>query len=222
MSKDDLIIDELVDSQVEALLEEDSYYQMYATPLKPANQVKEEHRKQLKELVSLNDMRSQLDKAQSLILSLMPHFVPPEEFSKIQNEIESAPEHFMQHLQAEGDAEKIFLLQTIFGFSNETLISIYKLAADLFQKGHFEDALAIFTFLSTMAPHVTSYWVAQGVCLQSLNRNEEAIVAFTAAKLLNPSDPVPLSHLIECYLSLKDHEKAKMEQEELKAIHKSL
>lgn len=218
MSKDDLIIDELVASQVESMLEDDYYYELHATPLKPGSRVKEEHRKQLKELLSLNDLRSQLDKAQSLILSQMPHFVPPEEFSKIQTEIQNAPEHFINYLQSEGDAEKIVLLQALFGFSNETLISAYRLAADLVEKGHMEDALAIFTFLSTMAPHVTSYWIAQGVCLQSLNRNEEAIAAFTAANLLNPTDPVPLTHLVECHLSLKDHEKAKMVQEELKAL----
>lgn len=223
MSQIDVLIEELIDSEIEGLIQEDSYYNLYATPLKPASTIKAEHRKQLKETFKLTDLRRHLDKAQSLILHLMPNYVPAEEFTKIKKEIEESGTHFIHFAETMSeDADKTIFLQDMFGLSNETLVHAYDLASDQVNKGHIEDAYDIFVFLGTMAPYVPSYWIAQGICLASLNRHKEAIEAFTAAKLLHPADPLPLAYIIESRLTLKEMNDAKQELEALKKIVKTL
>ncbi|HRD55946.1 MAG TPA: hypothetical protein PLC42_06070 [Parachlamydiaceae bacterium] len=220
MSKVDNLLEELIESQVDNLIQEDSYYQMFATPLKPASAFKQAHRKQLVEFFKLGDLREQLEHAPELMLELLPSFVSKEEFDQIKKELDSSGEHFVHFVESMSDkpSEKPILFQEMFGLSDETLLRIYDFGADLVKKENYEDANTIFVFLTTMAPHVPSYWIAQGACLQALDRHEEAVAVFNAAKFLNPKDPAPSFYTIESHLALKDNTRAKLELNTLKEI----
>ena len=217
-------INELVESQVNSLIQDDSYYQGIATPLKPAAAFKREHRKQLEDFFKLNGLRKQFEEAPNIILDYLPELVNPLEFSRVKTELDQSSENFMKYFETEGDqpSEKPVLFQEMFGFSDDTLLNVYALGVDLVRKKDYERANALFVFLSTLAPHVTSYWIAQGVCLQSLNRHEDAVTIFNTAKILNPLDPSISAYTIESYLVLKENDKAKLELDVLKEVTKFL
>lgn len=224
MSKVDTLLEDLIESQVDNLIQEDSYYQMFATPLKPAKAFKQAHRKQLIEFFKLTELREQLEHAPELLLEHLPNFVPKEEFDQIKKELDNSGEHFVRFVESMSDepSEKPILFQEMFGLSDDTLLHIYDFGADLVKKENYEDALTVFVFLTTMAPHVPSYWIAQGACLQALDRHEEAISVFNAAKFLNSIDPSPSFYMIESHLALKDNTRAKLEVNSLKEIISNL
>lgn len=224
MAKIDTLLDELIESQVESLVQDDAYYQNFATPLKSASQIKVEHRKQLIDFFKLTELRSQLESAPVLVENLLVDLISPAEFDKVKAELDKSGEHFISFIGSMGkdSGEKPILFQEMFGLSDETLLHIYDLSVDLVKKGKYEDANTLFVFLTTLAPHVPSYWIAEGACLQALNRHEEAIAVFNAAKFLNASDPAPVAYSMESYYMLKDMSSAKAELEALKEIVKSL
>jgi tetratricopeptide (TPR) repeat protein len=223
MAKIDALLDELIESQVETLVQEDSYYQLFATPLKPASAIKQAHRKQLIEFFKLSELRSQLENAPTILMNLLPDFVSKQDFETIKAELDGSGEHFVHFIETMAEeSERPILFQEMFGLSDDTLLHIYDLGVDLVKRNNYQDANTLFVFLTTLAPHVTSYWIAQGACLQTLNRHEEAVAVFSAAKFLNPLDPAPCAYSIESYMELKDLEKAKQELDGLKEIVKSL
>jgi tetratricopeptide (TPR) repeat protein len=224
MSQEDILIEELIDANIDGILEDDAYYNLQATPIKPASAVKAEHRKQLKAFFMLTELREQLNEAQELILKWLPSLISQEEFAKVKSEFDGASEHFFHYVEAmsEEDKEKTVLLQEMFGLSNETLLHAYALGSKFFKEGKTMEAWAIFVFLTTMTPYVASYWIAQGICLTNMNRQEEALTLFNTAKFLNPTDPVPVAHMCECYVALKDRDGAKRELATLKTIVTSL
>lgn len=211
---------EVIDAEIEAMLEDDSYYQGLATSLKPASVLKEEHRKKLREFFEMKELYSQLASAQKLALDLLPPLVAREQFTKIKDEIEQSTAHFVQFVESTNTEaiERPILFQEMFGFSDETLLHMYDLASDLVNKKKYEYASDLFRFLTVLAPHVASYWIGLGVCLQALDRHEDATAVFRAAKFLHPLDPLPLIHIMECYLSLKDKAKIKQELAEIEKL----
>ena len=90
------------------------------------------------------------------------------------------------------------------------------------KKNNYKEGVSLFVFLTTMTPYVQSFWLAQGVCLQGLNRHEDAIEIFKTAKLLKPADPIPLAYLIESYTTEKLNTEAKTEFDALKSLVESL
>lgn len=213
-------LDELIETQVENLIQDDDYYQALATPLKPAAIVKKEHREQLTEFFNFKEQRARFEQAQALITDLMPSFASPEAFAKVKEELNNSTayfSHFIKSSEAES-SDRPILLQEMFGLSDETLLHIYAFGRDLVGKGQFQDALALFALLTTLAPHVPSYWISEGLCFQKLNLHEEALAAFSAAKFLNPLDPTPIAYSIESHHILKENEQMKNEIESLEKV----
>ncbi len=212
-------LDSIPKLDVNPLIREDSYYKIFETPLKPASAFKREHVKRLNELISLKEIRAKIDKSFELLLN--PSLIE-EQFNKIKNEIDQSADNYIHFAESENKDAKPIILQEMFGFSDETLLKIYEIATDLTIKNNYQDANALFTFLTLLAPHVSCYWIAQGVTLQGLNLHEESITSFDAAKFLDPSDPAPLAYSIESLMALKDNINAKAELELLKEIIKTL
>lgn len=179
------ILNKLIENQVNDLIENDDYYLGLATPLKSASILKEEHRHKLTDFFQFKEQIARLEQAQMLITDLMPLSVSPLEFTKIMEEINNSGQHFNTFMKNTGVSDKPILLQEMLGLSDETLLHIYALGKDLVEKDNFQDAGSIFTLLTTLAPHVQSYWILEGVCFEKLNLHEESQAAFSAAKLLS-------------------------------------
>jgi tetratricopeptide (TPR) repeat protein len=218
-----LSIDDIVKSEVESFIPDESYYKMFATPLKPPSAYRNAHRDNLMDFFKFEEMHEQLEEAPKIILHLMPNYLSEEEFNKIKNELNKSINQFILIAISMGEtSEKPIVLQEFFGITNDSLLRIYELGVDLVKKDNYKDAVALFVFLTTMTPYVPSFWIAQGVCLQAMDRHEDAIEVFKNAKILKRNDPVPSTYIIESYLNLKNKDEAKVELDTLKNIVSSL
>ena len=219
-----LLLSDFIESQIDDLIQEDDYYQAFATPLKSASIIKQEHKRKLEDFFKFSEQRSRIEHAEKLISDLMPTFVSTIEFAEIKEEFDNSASHFSRFIATKEDeiSKRPILLQEMLGLSDETLLHIYSLGRSLFQKNQYEDALALFTFLTILAPHVSSYWIFEGACFQIQSSNEEALAAFNAAKFLNPLDPLPIAYAIESYHALKDKDQMKNEIQELENLVSTL
>ncbi len=213
-----------INVDIESLLEEDSYYHYHALSLKPASVVKQEHRRQLTEFFEMKQLRSQIENAQNLIITQLPGCVSLEIFSTIKQEFDQCMDHFSIFIRsiAEANSHKPILFQEMFGYSDETLLHFYDLARKLVEKKNYDDANDIFVFLTILAPHVSGYWIGQGVCLQALDKHIEALLVFKAANCLNPNDPFPAAYSIESYTHLREFTDAHQEIKSLLEIVNNL
>lgn len=212
MNNTHLPFDQILESHLGLFFQNDSDYEYFATSLKPAKVIKQEHVNQIKEFFKLSELQTEFDKATALILNLIPD-------PKIKEEFANCETHFLESLESIGDTgNKPLILQEMFGFSDETLIKIYTFVTQLIEKSNFKDAFTLLVFLTTLAPFVPSYWLAEGICLQELKRHAEAVEVFNGVKLLNAKDPAPIAYLIESYLALNEQDKAKEELNQLKQM----
>ncbi len=216
---DDKLV-EMTDIDVESMLEEDSFYQFYATPLKPASVVKEEHRRQLIEYFKMEQLRLQIENAKNLIMTRLPDFVSHAIFSTIQMELDRSMAHFATFIGSIGgrQGDKPILFQEMFGYSDETLLQFYDLASKLVEERKYPGANDIFVYLTILAPHVSAYWIGQGICMQALGQHNDALAIFKIAKFLNPKDPFPSAYSIDSYSNIKDFVGARQELSYLQEI----
>lgn len=223
MNNMEAVLNDIIEGQVDALIQDEAHYQCYATPLKNAKTARQIHRDQLVDFFKLSDLRSYFEKGQNLVFTLMPNFVSPENFAKIKNEMDHSIQHFIGYIISSpkenyANKEKPVLLQEMFGLSNETLLQIYDLAGDLVNKANYSDALSLYIFLTILAPHVQNYWIAQGVCFQALDRHQEAVAVFNCAKVINAANPAPYAYSVESYAILKEIDQVKVESDLLNKV----
>lgn len=202
-SKSEILLNELIEPQVDSLIQEDDYYQALATPLKSAALWKQEHKRQLREFFQFKVLNERIKSALELITNTMPSYVSAEAFAKVKQEMDNSATHFTEFMESAKDSDKPILFQEMLGLSDDSLLEIYAFGRSLVEKGNTQDALPLFALLTLLAPHVPSYWISEGVCMQDLNLHEEALAAFNGAKFLNPQDPAPIAYSIDSYRALK-------------------
>ena len=108
--------------------------------------------------------------------------------------------------------------QELLGLSDDCLMHFYAVATDLVEKKDYEGAIAILTWLEMLAPYVSSFWLAHGLCLQMLNKHDEAIESLLIAKQFSLEDPTIIFNLYKSYSASKMHDLAKSEMKLLNAL----
>ncbi len=216
--KSESLLNELIEPQLDALMEEDSFYQRLATPLKSAMLWKQQHREELKEYLKFKGVNQRITNALDLIAYTMPSFTPAADYAKVKQELDNGAEHFRRFVNSIEPTDRPILFQEMLGLSDDTILSIYAFGRNLVEQGNTKDAMPVFALLTILAPHVESYWVAEGVSMQDLGLHDQAIAAFSAAKFLNPEDPSPIQYSIESYHVLQDGIKEQEEKELLQTV----
>ena len=125
------------------------------------------------------------------------HHIPKDELDKLKN-----PEVIKQQ------REEGVTFQEILGYTNDQMETYYQIAKGQFDRQDFKEAKDSFTFLSTLNPYTSSYWVGLGMCEQLLESPKVALVAYAMATLSGNSDPLPYYHSATCYLAVDDKESA--------------
>lgn len=196
------------EGNVDHFLESDEYYEMIATPLKPASIIKQEHRQELLELLNPHDLKAKMNGARKLIREHLAATSSPEELLRIEEEMDYFM-HFINHSK-EGCSCSIIYKQS-FDIPSDILLQIYRLACQFIENKQYENARLLFTFLTSITPAVSDFWIAFGVCLQAMEFHEGAILLFANAKTLTPSNPAPYIYTAESYIKLQDRAHAQEE-----------
>lgn len=95
------------------------------------------------------------------------------------------------------------------GWSKDQIDSLYSAAYHHYQTGAYEEALKIFKPLLVMNSTDNRVWLGYGAAAQMLKEHEDALKAYGYASMLDPLDPRPFFHAMECHISLKNFDEAK-------------
>lgn len=95
------------------------------------------------------------------------------------------------------------------GWSTDQIDALYSAAYHHYQTGAYEEALKIFKPLLVMNSTDNRVWLGYGAAAQMLKDHADALKAYGYASLLDPNDPRPFFHAMECHISLKNFEEAK-------------
>lgn len=93
--------------------------------------------------------------------------------------------------------EKGRTLQDALNISQEKVDRQYAFAYQVLEGNSFQDAIHLFTYLAAMNPYDCRHWMGLGFSRAFANTFDEAIDAFSAAFILNPTIPDP--HLYACF-----------------------
>lgn len=100
-------------------------------------------------------------------------------------------------------------LYEVAGWSKEQIDALYSTAYHHYNAGSFTEALEIFKTLLVMNSTDNRVWLGFGAAAQMLKKHEDALKAYGYASLLDPLDPRPFFHAMECHIALKNFEEAK-------------
>ena len=106
--------------------------------------------------------------------------------------------------------------QNLFEFDDNVMDAQYKVGYDLYEAKNYKDAADVFSYLITLNPYKYNYWMALAGSRQGLNQFGEAIFGYSMAEAIDPSHPLPLLQMAECFDAIG--EKALAKENALKAI----
>jgi type III secretion system low calcium response chaperone LcrH/SycD len=95
------------------------------------------------------------------------------------------------------------------GWSKDQIDSLYSAAYNHYQAGSYEEALKIFKPLLVMNSTDNRVWLGYGAAAQMLKNHDDALKAYGYASMLDPMDPRPFFHAMECHIALKNYGEAK-------------
>jgi tetratricopeptide (TPR) repeat protein len=101
--------------------------------------------------------------------------------------------------------------QGFLGLSDEIMIWAYKEGRYYYMQKEYEDAEAIFCFLTLCNTLVCDYWIGLGMTQRALQKNEEALHSFSIAALVNQDSFLARYYLTELYLQMGFISDAKIE-----------
>ncbi|MES2199954.1 MAG: hypothetical protein V4489_07285, partial [Chlamydiota bacterium] len=92
--------------------------------------------------------------------------------------------------------------QQFLGFSDKTLLWVYQIARQCYEKKNLEESLSLFQFLININTFVSDYWTAIGFVRRALHQTSEALDCFAMAILLNQDNPIPRVQSAELYYEI--------------------
>jgi tetratricopeptide (TPR) repeat protein len=93
-------------------------------------------------------------------------------------------------------------VQQMLGLETETLTGFYQIGQHLYDDRKVDDALAIFTLLTTLNNLMFDPWLAAGMCRSDRKEWFEAAYCYAMASILRYEDPAPHLYSAECYAEL--------------------
>jgi type III secretion system low calcium response chaperone LcrH/SycD len=117
--------------------------------------------------------------------------------------------------QSEGASEGKSVLTELFsqggvtpkeamGLTDGMVEGMYGQAYRLYNTGKYADAIQLFRLLIMLNPTDAKYTLGLAACMHMLKEYRNAIELYTMCAALDPVSPLPLYHLSDCYLQIKD------------------
>lgn len=100
-------------------------------------------------------------------------------------------------------------IQEAAGVSDELLEEIYTLAYSHYTHGRYTESIALFQFLTGIAPYNSRFLLGLAASYQETSKYQDAIQGYFFALNANPEDPMPALYAAECYLKENNKEAAK-------------
>lgn len=203
-----------------------------ATPLKSALQIKNEVREQLVKALSYESFAKGVDNAVQLIQSHLETITDPQLTEKYVEELNHGFKAIVEFYGNTSDDQKedwmnrwnpeIPIWKEIFGVSDETLLMVYDIVLEQFNRNQIENAKDLLQLLLMFAPTLPSYWNALGFAYQKEGKLDHAVKQYLMAEELNPELLDCHFYLARCYMEMNKKCLAKEEVEKLSKLCASL
>lgn len=141
---------------------------------------------------------------------IMPAIASKSEQEALIKEITAGQEKLIKLIETnDWPVDKTF--QEILGYSTHTLELFYNQALNYFDQGAYQNGVALFSLLVLINPGYNHFWVGLGMCYQALTHWEEALRAYSMARLTDPNDPLCHLYASECQSECHNISEAKEE-----------
>jgi tetratricopeptide (TPR) repeat protein len=205
-----------LNERVDNFVESQDYHYL-ETSLKSSNTIKQQYKEELNQFKS-TVLIDQFIQTLEYMSKHLPEICNDKEIKQIKKEFEEANQTFVQNLNKAMEFNEIdenLKFQEMYGFSNQTLQCIYRLGNHCFTHHQLIEAKQIFNLLVYLAPHVSSFWIALGICYYQEKKITEALAFLDIAEHINPKNPLIYIYKCECLLIEDQHSQV---QNELKKI----
>jgi tetratricopeptide (TPR) repeat protein len=98
-------------------------------------------------------------------------------------------------------AKEAGTFQEFLGYSDEMMLCMYGIATDLFKRNSFEESVQVYTFVSTLNPYCSQFWLGLGCAYEKCGKSEEAIAAYRLGILTDIESIDPYVYLGRCCLA---------------------
>ena len=212
------LIKKVIDEYVDLAYEEKQAEEAGKLLLLPPEQYKEKLRAEFMKAAKLDDYRKKMEIAYQKIIDVLPEMVSEEQWILIKQDLGQVAKDFDFEEFFEQETSKEYeTLQQVFELSDETILWFYRVGKKLYDEHDYSSATAIFTYLSILDPYVYDFWIALGLSKQNEEDFTGAVEAFLSASIMSNDEPASHFYAAECYLAMKDKEKARLEYS--KALH---
>ena len=137
-------------------------------------------------------------------------------------EISALPESDAKWQKIEDLATNLFeegaSLGAIRGFTVDEIEAAYHMAYGLYQQRRYDEAVKLFQYFSMHEHTDRRFWMGWAACLQKLKKYDAAIKAYGVATMLDMGQPDGPFHAAECYIAMRDWDKAKQSLETVLTI----
>jgi hypothetical protein len=95
-------------------------------------------------------------------------------------------------------------LQDMCNLSDKTVDALYQAAKKIYDERHYKDAAYAFGFLTLINPGCYAFWLGLGDSEYLSQHYQPALIAYSFAAQIKPSDPLCHIYSCRCYEQLKD------------------
>jgi tetratricopeptide (TPR) repeat protein len=193
-----------------SLLDHDDAYVAQATPLKPAEQLKEQHLRANKEYLRAESLYQDFRHGLKLIRDQLPDKIAPDEWDKIQKELANTSQSLHTFIETDENQDPTYM-QSALGISDDTCWHFYDYGMTLFKQSQYDDARCIMELLVNLAPYSPSFWLSYAYCYQMQNQLNEAVEIYKTAQHVHPENVPLFLFSADCHVLLKNYEEAHTE-----------
>lgn len=184
-----------------------------ATPFHPANQIIEESKAILTDLLTGKDLRNRMEQGFSVLMRELTEYETPVTIDAIKAEWIKYSEYVLNKLQNPpvqplSQQEALEAFDKEFPISDDTIERFYQCGYRLYQDKIYQEAADVFFVISSIDYRRHNVWMISGLSEQKLDHYEQALVAFSMAIITDINDPLAFLHSAECYLAINDNENA--------------
>lgn len=192
-----------IDAYVDSLELEETPNALQSSKIK-----REKIRHEIKEGVKLPELSQLLESAMGIVISEGELYLSQKENEKLLTDFANASKHFATMHLADSDNKN---LQELIHITDDSMVSIVKMALAKFSEERFADCMALFSLLSILNPAYSEYWYRLGIASQKCGNYDLAARAYHAAAELDPNLIGARLFAAESYVQLKRSHEAKSE-----------
>ncbi len=183
-----------------------------ATSLESVEQVKQQTKDMLMDILAAKDIRLRMDEGFEAIFQDLSSREAPVVIQGIKDEWIEYSKNMLNLIgKAElpsSEQEALEAFKEGFALSEDTMDRFYQCGVRFYQAKNYQKAADVFFVISSIDYRRHGVWLGLGLAEQELGHHQFALTAFSMAALTDMEDPMSFVYSAECYIALKEYKDA--------------